>query len=546
MNISSLASLFLTGFLFINLTLFSGCSNQKEEEKNNEAADKPVRGGIYRVPLPSNPATLDPAYVQDKYGEAVIHQIFDGLVRFDSHLSILPALAETWQVKEKGKIYRFTLKKNLRFHNMDIVKSSDVIFSIKRLLRAEPAPAVLPHLLKIAGADKYRDGSMDSVSGLEIESDIVFQINLKTPHVPFLTALGMYQAVIVPEKEVTRLGNDFGKNPVGTGPFQFTSWNQEKSVHLKRFNNYYAGPAHLDEIFYNIYPSSQDLKELNDFQQGEIEEMAVYGDRKKKLEEMKGLQWFNRPSLSLFFYGMNMKHPNLANPDLRKALAVSIDRTAFVDNVYKGNFETARTILPPGMPGYNPGNKIEDNKLDLARKYIKKFSDIVKGDLPELEIVSAFKTPRVEQEMAMIQQFWAELGIKLNVKYIKGWEKFEDYLKTDNVQIYRYAWFADMPDPDSFLYSLFSSESPTNFMGMNSYDIDQMLLNARGVVEPVKRAELYQKIEADIMELAPLIPLFYMNVNRVYQPYVKSVTLNALGAHTIPLNSIWLDKTVKD
>jgi ABC-type transport system substrate-binding protein len=100
-----------------------------------------------------------------------------------------------------------------------------------------------------------------------------------------------------------------------------------------------------------------------------------------------------------------------------------------------------------------------------------------------------------------------------------------------------------MPDPDSFLYSLFASESPTNFMKFQDEKVDQMLLTARGVVDPVERAKMYQNIEATIMESAPLIPLFYMSVDRVYQPYVKSVKVSALGAHTMPLNKIWIDKS---
>ena len=548
MNLSNLFSLFFTIFFLLNLVILPGCTNQEENKTTQKAVSEPVpiRGGIYRVPLPSNPATLDPAYVQDIYGIALVHQIFDGLVRFDPYLSVLPGLAETWQVKEKGKVYRFTLRKNARFHNLDPVTSEDVIFSFKRLLRAQPAPAVLPHLLKIVGAKEYRAGTRENVPGLEIENDTVLQVHLEESHVPFLTALGMYQAAIVPQKEVIRLGDKFGKNPMGTGPFKFVSWDRDKSVRLKQFKEYYAGPAYLDEIHYKIYPKGQDLKELTDFQQSNIEEMAVYGDRKEKLSDTKGLQWFHRPSLSLFFYGINVKHPNLANPDLRKALCLAIDRITFVNQVYKGRFEIARTILPPGMPGYNPLNKIEDNNPDLARKHLNKLPGKTLENLPELEIVSAFKTPRVEQEMSMIKDFWAGLGIKLRVKYINDWKKFEAYLRSDSVQIYRYAWFADMPDPDSFLYSLFASESPTNFMKFQDKKVDQMLLTARGIVDPVKRAKMYQKIEATIMESAPLIPLFYMSVDRVYQPYVKSVKVSALGAHTMQLNKIWIDKSTQN
>lgn len=547
MNLPGQPFLFLSIFFSLNFIFLPGCTNQNTEESAPTIVSEtePIRGGVYRTPLQSNPATLDPAYVQDNYGEAIIHQIFDGLVRFDPYLSILPALAETWQVKEGGKTYRFVLRENARFHDLEPVTSEDVIFSITRLLRATPAPAVLPHLLKIVGAKEYSEGTIETVPGLGIETNRVFTVRLNESHVPFLTALGMYQAAIVPKKEVIRLGADFGKHPVGSGPFKFVSWEGEKMIRLKRFNDYYPGPAFLDEIHYKIYPGGQDPMVLADFQDGRLEEMAVYGDVKEKLAGVKGLRWFHRPSLSLFFYGMNLAHPNLSDPALRRALSIAVDRHLFVNQVYKGQFEIARTILPPGMPGYTPLNRMEDNNLGLARQYLETSAGKKIKDLPELEIVSAFNTPRVEQEMAMIKEFWSGLGIKIRVKYITDWDKFEAYLRSDAVQLYRYAWSADMPDPDSFLYSLFASESPTNFMKFKNKTVDQMLLTARGLVDPVERAIMYQKIEVNVMASAPLIPLFYMSVDRVYQPYVKSVTVNALGAHTMTLNKIWLDKATQ-
>ncbi len=81
-------------------------------------------------------------------------------------------------------------------------------------------------------------------------------------------------------------------------------------------------------------------------------------------------------------------------------------------------------------------------------------------------------------------------------------------------------------------------------MKLQAKNIDQMLLSARGIVDPIKRAKLYQKIEADIMFFSPLIPLFYMSEERVYQPYVQSIDFSALGAHVMPLQKIWLDKNI--
>ena len=205
---------FISIFLLISQSLLNGCSDPADKNTTHESISEsgPVLGGVYRIPLRSNPTTLDPAYLQDIYGIALVHQIFDGLVRFDPSLTIQPALAETWQVKEEGKTYRFVLRDAAFFHNREPVTSEDVIFSIGRLLRAEPAPAVLPHLLKITGASEYRAGKRQTVYGLTIETAKIFTVRLDTPHVPFLTALGMYQASIVPKQEVLRLGKDLENN----------------------------------------------------------------------------------------------------------------------------------------------------------------------------------------------------------------------------------------------------------------------------------------------------------------------------------------------
>ena len=108
------------------------------------------------------------------------------------------------------------------------------------------------------------------------------------------------------------------------------------------------------------------------------------------------------------------------------------------------------------------------------------------------------------------------------------------------MQIYRAAWFADMPDPDSFLQPLFASDSPVNYMRFHDEAVDKQLDAARGSIDPVKRAEMYRQIEETILASTPIIPLFYLSVDRVYQPSVRGIQVSALGAHTMPLHRIWL------
>ena len=534
-------------FAAISFGSLPGCGSQEEKRDGKEAAKveessaTPRPGGVYRVPLSNSPTTLDPAYVQNRYGTAVIQQLFDGLVRFGPHLMVLPALAESWEVEDGGATYRFHLREGAVFHNGVAVTARDAAFSLKRLLRADPAPAPLSHLLKIVGARAYKAGQAEDVAGIEAVDERTLLIRLEESYAPFLTALGMQQTKIVPQRAVEELGSEFGRAPVGSGPFRFAGWEADKTIRLVRFPEYFGEPAYLDEVVYVLYPGGTIDKMLVDFRAGKLEEMPVFGSIREELAGEKDLQWFHRPSLSLFYYGMRVDHPLLALPEWRKALSGAVDREKIVREIYGGRFQTTRTILPPGMPGYQPPRAGEyalgAETLDRMTKEAQ-----AKGISLSLEIVSAIKSPISEAELEMVREAWAKLGITTTIKYITDWKQFEEYIASGQVQVYRYAWFAEMPDPDSMLSPLFESDSAANFGRYQNEETDRLLAEARGIIDPVERSRAYRAVEEHILEATPIIPLFYLSVDSVYQPYVKNTSVRALGPQHMILDRVWLEK----
>ena len=108
--------------------------------------------------------------------------------------------------------------------------------------------------------------------------------------------------------------------------------------------------------------------------------------------------------------------------------------------------------------------------------------------------------------------------------------------------MYRYAYFADVPDPDNFLGMLFGSTSPYNFMVYKNQRVDALLSEALTRIDPLSRAAIYREAETLILKDAPMVPLLYLTFESAFQPYVKGLQISALGAPYIPLKKIWLDK----
>jgi ABC-type transport system substrate-binding protein len=519
--------------------LNTDCDAAGSNEKSGTPAEKSRYGGTYRIPLLNEPPTLDPAYVEDFYGVSVVHQIFDGLVRFSPELFVIPALAENWRVEDNGRSYRFFLRPNARFHNGRAVASQDVVFSLSRLIRVNPAPSILPHLLKISGAQEYREKKTDHVTGLTAVDDRILLVKLEEPYTPFLVALGMVQAKILPREELEFKEDSFASKPIGTGPFRLTSRESNRSIQLQAFADYFGRPPYLKEIHYLIYAGGNIDQVLPDFLEGKLEEMPIYGQIRQKVQDKKNVKWLHRPSLSLLFYGINCQHPSLRSLELRTALGAGIDRQEIVSEVYKGQFEPAITILPPGIPGYQPQSKRWSYDPDLAEKSAKQ-ALAGEGKALTLEIVSNSQSVLAQAELKLVREAWSKLGIEMVPKYLPDWSQFERYLKSDSLQIYRYAWFADIPDPDSFLQPLFASDSQLNFMRYRNEEADAVLKSARGVADPIERARLYQRMEAMVAESRSLIPLFYLSVDRVYQPYVHDIEVSALGEQTASYHRVWL------
>jgi ABC-type transport system substrate-binding protein len=530
----------LSLILVLGVSLAFAC--QREPAKTGEQrASPPQRGGTYRAALPWQPRNLDPAFSTDIYSVTIIQQVFDGLVQFNQNLNVVPALASTWRVSEDGLVYTFTLRHDARFHNGRSVTADDFVYSFTRILDPRQQSSALGFFERIQGAGAYRRGNAKAVSGLNAPDPYTLVIALKEPFAPFLSVLAMKSSKVVPREEVERSDKDFAHHPVGTGPFRLESFQPDRIV-LAANPNYFEGAPYLDRVVYSIYPGAQNERIAEDFLAGRLEESPFLPNIQEKISGKSGVQLVRKPSLSLQFYGMNCAAAPLSDVRVRQAIACALNQEKIVHEAFKDQWVPAHTILPPGMTGYTPENAVYTYDPDKARRLLASAGYGPSQNGLSLTLLSASRSSAAQKELALVVSQLAAVGIHLRLRYQTNWPAFEAALARDDLQIYRYAWFADIPDPDNFLGILCASRSRYNFMRYRDSEVDHLLSQALRETQLLARVSLYRRAERIILAEAPIVPLIYVTFESAFQPYVKGLEISALGQPYIPLKKIWLDR----
>jgi peptide/nickel transport system substrate-binding protein/oligopeptide transport system substrate-binding protein len=522
-------------FLILNI----GC-----KEKSEAIQEKlPTAGGTFRY-VQESPGNLDPAYLDDTYESSLVNQIFDGLLEFDVNLNVVPGLAQSWKVSQDGLTYTIFLKPNVRFHDGEEVTSEDVLFSLSRLLSPilKESSLAEDYLLNIEGAIEFKRGKIKELSGLRIIDRYTVEIKLEKQYAPFLTALAMDNLKIVPKRYFEKVGEEyFGKKPIGSGPFKFSSWIPNEEIVLIAYKNYFKGQPYLDSLIFFINPKFVPLS-INSkmFNNGEVDIVPISIDS-LSIYQNKGYQIQKVHELNLSFIGFNLGKGLLKNNYLRKAICSAINLDTLVAN--DPLLVKAKGIFPPGLPGYSPDVQGFTYDVDLAKEFIKKAGFKTKDKKLKLEYWTSLVSNGLTSEEKKIKSSLAQVGIELEVKHILSWLEYNEKINNKELQMFSMNWLADIPDPDSFLWSLFHTGGSNNFFTYSNDKVDELLEKGRREQDMIKRIEIYRQIEKIILDDAPFLPLYFNSYIYAIQPYIRNLEISRFGFTTVTLEKVWIDKT---
>jgi peptide/nickel transport system substrate-binding protein len=442
------------------------------------------------------------------------------------------------------------LRDGVKFHDGTDFNSEAVVFNFERARLTK-----FPYRNTTPVADNYNYyqsmwGGFDDqslITKVEAFDRLTVRFTTRTPYGPFLPTLAMATFGMVSPASIKADPNGWmlpsSKGAAGTGPFVFTpgSWIKDDEITLVRNPAYWRVDEHGVRLPY------VDRVRLRTIGTTELLVAALRGGQVDAIRDFHPMDMpllKSDPKVSLIerapnnvgYIRFNTSHPPLNDPDVRKALALAIDRQAIVDGVFSGFATPASQFLPPGMLGYDDAvREFQPYDVEAAKRLL-----IAEGvGQFELELwymdVARPYAPDPRREAESIANDLGKLGITVILRTI-DFTSYRDRFKSNQLQAWLYGWTGDNGDPDNFLCVMFCNMGQNGAWGdASAQETVRTLRSAVQETDPLRRAELYRSATRLIQKSVPAVPLVHADVPVAVSRFVTGYIPHPKGSESFAL-----------
>jgi len=500
------------------------------------AAEPPKRGGTLTWAQTVPPDTLDPHFTGSLAAIKIHNNIFNGLLKvvYDGKaVSFVPDLAESWEMTD-GMTHIFKLRAGVKFHDGGVCDAEAVKWSIERVKDPKTGS---PHAWMVA-----------SLAGIDVIDALTVRIRYSKPFAFFPVAMNGATGragTIVSRKAVEKYGKDFGRNPVGTGPFKFVQWRENEMIELERNPEYFeAGLPYLDKI--QIKLVKEPTSAVAAIMSGQVDGMdACPFQLMPMLRSNANLNVYGELEGNYSFLGMNNKRAPFNDPNLRLAIAYAIDRELIVKQGYFGDASPAYSLISPPMSKFFDPNIAKSGRgqfFDLKKAQEYRAKAAVQGEINPVYIATEAFTSNGgsgSRNAQLIIPMLAKIGIKVKLEIMDP-AVLTKRRNAGDFDLYDEAWQADL-DPDETIRPEWSTGVPWNFVGYSNPEFDKLIVQASEIVDVEQRKKLYYAAE-DIMlqQDAPIALLAHTKVFKIFNKRVegfKYVPVDLMNMHTVSLKA---------
>jgi len=475
--------------------------------------------------------------------DAVSVPMFNRLVEFEiGTTNIVPALAESWTVAPDGKAYTFKLRKGVKFHSNANFKptrdfnADDVLFSWNRMAD-EHHPF---HTMTAGQTFSYYDdmGMKNIVDRVDKVDDYTVRFVLKRSEAPFLADMAMDFASILSKEYFETMMKKGTPNaadvyPIGTGPFEFVSYQKDAIIRYKAFDKYWGGRPKIDNLVYAITRDA--TARYAKLKTGECQVMAF--PKPADLDAMKqdpALALQQKEGLNIGYIAFNVEKKPFDDKRVRQALNYATNKEAILKAVYQGNGKVAKNPIPPILWGYN--DAVQDYPYDPAKaKELLAQAGHPNGfdvDLWYLPVTRPYN-PDGKRMAELIQADWAKVGVRAKLVTYE-WAEYRKRAKGGEHQVVMFGWSGDNGDPDNFFVPLLGCEAVKgggNNARWCNKAFEDLVIKAAQTPKQADRAKLYEQAQVIVHDEAPWIPIAHSVRFDALRKEVRGYKMDATAHH---------------
>lgn len=468
--------------------------------------------GVLKIARQQDSTTLDPIMTIQNADIWVMNNMNSLLVRVSRDgTTIEPDLAESWTISPDGKVYTMNLRANLKFGDGSPLKASDARYSLLRLRDTEGSVMA---------------GMFNDIDTIETPDDRTLVINLKQRSAPFLAALAMFSAAVLPEKALKDRGDDFGANPAGAGAFNFKEWKRGQYISLVK-NPYFweADRVKLGGVEWSYVPN--DNTRILKLQTGEVDAaIFIPFNRAKELDRNKDINVHMDPSSRMDHMLVNHSHKPLDDLRVRQSVYYALNRQAIVDVVTFGYGKVANSFIPAGAMHYNPNNFDYPHDPAKAKKLLADAG--VKGLTLDLLVTAGDSVH--DQIAVMVKDQLGKVGVDVNIVKQEEGQQWESTVAGEYDISVNY-WTNDVIDPDQkSSFCVFGDEENLSYYTRyRNPKVTALVEKGRTELDSAKRQQIYHDIQRIAKEDVHWIDLYYSPFRNASRTNVVNYFQNPMG-----------------
>jgi len=510
--------LLLASTVLVLSFILIACGGDADPETTNDIPPLGELRDSITVAQATEPVSTDLHATNDVPSAQIHRHIFETLIFQDVDMSLNPGLATDWELID-DRVWEFTLREDVYFHNGEAFTADDVAFTFTR---AASSPSVTPIL-----------GNID-VTTIEVIDTHTIRLGTYEPFAPFLSNLAHAASGIMNEVAVEYAGDNVDRQPVGTGPYKLVEWIANDQVVLERFEDYHAQnpfrpmPGIRQIIIRQI---SDTAARAIEFETGTIDiDLNPAPNNFPRIEEDGNFTILSAPGLRTEYIGLNTSHEYLSDYRIRQAINYAVDVDAIIESIYQGHGTTGASHISENIFGHNPSITPFPYDVERARELMAEAG--VPDGFTTTIYANSERQDRVDVVTIIANQL-AEININLEIRQT-DWATLLTLLDTNEPAMFALGWTAVTGDADIGLFPLFHSSqhgSAGNRILFANDRVDELLELAQATTDNQARLDAYFEVQEILRDQAPWIITIQEKPTVAINNAVQGFTVDPTGSY---------------